>query len=93
MRKSQLFKTNQSQQSIVPYKVTHDQSNSSPEEDRRNITIYITSDHIVRHTIILKIKVTSCSQATALTRIVVSALFSPKDPNVIEILVKNQLSF
>ena len=34
MRQSQLLKTNQSQQSMVPYKVTDDQATSSPEEDR-----------------------------------------------------------
>jgi len=33
MRQSELLKTNQSQQSIVLYKITHDQSTSSPEED------------------------------------------------------------
>ena len=33
MRQSQLLKTNQSQQSIMRYKVTHNQSTSSPEED------------------------------------------------------------
>ena len=33
MCQSLLLKTSQSQQSIVPYKVTHDQSTSSLEED------------------------------------------------------------
>ena len=33
MRQSQLLKTNQSQESIVLYKVTRNQSTSSPEED------------------------------------------------------------
>ena len=32
MRESQLLKTNQSQQSIVPYKATHDQSTPSPKK-------------------------------------------------------------
>ena len=33
MRQSQLLKTNQLQQSIVPYKVMHGQSTSSPDEE------------------------------------------------------------
>ena len=33
MHQSELLKNNQSQQSIMLYKITHDQSTSSPEED------------------------------------------------------------
>ena len=35
MHQSELLKTNQPQQSIMLYKITHDQSTPSPEEDYR----------------------------------------------------------
>ena len=53
MHQSELLKNNQSQQSIMLYKITHDQSTSLPEEDyvcSRIVAIYITHDYIVRQT-------------------------------------------
>lgn len=47
MLQSELLKTNQTQKSIMLYRITHDQSTTSPEVCSGN---YITCDYIVRQT-------------------------------------------
>ena len=54
MHQLELLKNNQPQQSIMFYKIAHDQSTSSPERRiavcSRNVAIYIKRDYIVRQT-------------------------------------------